>query len=120
MVVGSWWLVVSQRVIRVTLRKTFRNHVNEAGEGSSAAKLFALGISWFNTCNCAWLLITAQQLNCVGEIQIGIRSEAKTAVKAGCINYKCAEIIKIAMGGYPTKKYQLKWQNEKTSDSRLK
>ena len=30
MVVGSWWLVVSQRVIRVTLRKTFRNHVNKA------------------------------------------------------------------------------------------
>ena len=62
LVVGGWWLVVSQRVIRVTLRKTFRNHVNEAGGGSSAAKLFALGISWFNTCDCAWLLITVAQL----------------------------------------------------------
>ena len=46
----------------VTLRKMFRNHVNEAGGGSSAAKLFALEFSWFNTCNCAWFLITAAQL----------------------------------------------------------
>ena len=53
LVVGGWWLVMSQRVLPVTLRKTFRNHVNEAGGGSSAAKLFALEISWFNTCNCA-------------------------------------------------------------------
>ena len=61
---GGWWqtLVVSQRVSPVTLRTTFRNHVNEAGGGSSAAKLFALEIFWFNTCNCAWLLITAAQL----------------------------------------------------------
>ena len=43
--VGSWWLVVSQRVIRVTLRKTFRNHVNVASEASSCAKLFAGEIS---------------------------------------------------------------------------
>ena len=54
--------MVSQRVIRVTLRKTFRNHVNKAGGGSSAAKLFGLGISWFSTCNCAWRLITAAQV----------------------------------------------------------
>ena len=43
----------------VKLRKTFRNHVNEAGEGFSAAKLFALKIS---LCNCARLLNTAAQL----------------------------------------------------------
>ena len=66
--VGRWWwwpwrsCPVSQRESCVTLRKTFRNHVNEAGRGSSAAKLFALEFSWFNTCNCAWLLITAAQL----------------------------------------------------------
>ena len=59
LVVGGWWLVVSQRVLPVTLRKTFRNHVNEAEGGSSAVKLFALEISWFNTCNCTWLLNTA-------------------------------------------------------------
>ena len=52
-------VVVSQRVLRVTLRKTFRNHVNEAGVGSSAAKLFTLKIS---LCNCARLLITSAQL----------------------------------------------------------
>ena len=34
--------------IMCTLRKTLRNHVNEAGGGSSAAKLFASEISWFN------------------------------------------------------------------------
>ena len=53
---------MSQRVSPVTLRKTFRNHVNEAGGGSSCAKLFALEISRFNMCNCAWLLNTAAQL----------------------------------------------------------
>ena len=51
--------VVSQRVIRVTLRKTFRNYENEARGGSSAAKLFALEIS---LCNCARLLNIAAQL----------------------------------------------------------
>ena len=40
--------VVSQRESCVKLRKTFRNHVNAAGVGSSAAKLFASEISWFN------------------------------------------------------------------------
>ena len=60
--VGSWWLVVSQRVSCVKLRKTFRHHVNEAAGGFSAAKLFALEISWFNTYDCAWLLITAAQM----------------------------------------------------------
>ena len=39
--------VVSQRESCVKLRKTFRNHVNAAGVGSSAAKLFASEISWF-------------------------------------------------------------------------
>ena len=51
--------MVSQRVVPVTLRKTFRNHVNEAGGVSYAAKLFALEICW---CNCARLLNTAAQL----------------------------------------------------------
>ena len=86
---GGWWqtLVVSQRVSPVTLRTTFRNHVNEAGGGSSAAKLFALEISWFNTCNCAWLLITAAQL-CRRNSDKNYISEAKTVVKAGCIVYR--------------------------------
>ena len=85
LVVGGWWLVVSQRVIRVTLRKTFRNHVNEAGEGSSAAKLFAL--EFLGSTRAIARGFSSQQLNCVGKIQIGIRSEAKAAkVKAGCIN----------------------------------
>ena len=70
---------MSQRESCVTLRKTFRNHVNEAGEGSSAAKLFALKIF---SCNCARLLNTASmQFNCVDEIQIEIGSERKTLVK---------------------------------------
>ena len=51
--------VVSQRDSCVKLRKTFRNHVNEAGVGSSAAKLFTLKIS---SCNCARLFNTAAQL----------------------------------------------------------
>ena len=68
---------MSQRESCVTLRKTFRNHVNEAGGRSSAAKLFALEISWFNTCNCAWLLITAAQL-CRHNSD---RNEAKIVVK---------------------------------------
>ena len=50
------------RVLRVAFRKTFRNHVNEARGGSSAAKLFDLKISWCGTCNRAWLLNTAAQL----------------------------------------------------------
>ena len=41
--------LVSQRDLCITLRKTFRNNVNEAGEGSSPPKLFALRISWFRT-----------------------------------------------------------------------
>ena len=69
--------VVSQRKSCVTLRKTFRNHGNEAGGGSSAAKLFALEISWFNMCNCAKLLITVVQL-CRRNSD---RNEAKTVVK---------------------------------------
>ena len=36
---------MSQRESCVTLRKTFRNHVNEAGGGSSAAKLFAINFN---------------------------------------------------------------------------
>ena len=68
--------VVSQRESCVTLRKMFRNHVNEARGGTSAAKLFALEISWFNMCNCAWLLITAAQL-CRRNSD---RNEAKTVV----------------------------------------
>ena len=51
--------VVSQRVLRVTLRKTFRYYVNEAGVGSSAAKLFTLEIP---LCNRARLLNTSAQL----------------------------------------------------------
>ena len=51
--------VVSQRDSCVKLRKTFRNHVNEAEGVSSAAKLFAGEIS---RCNCARLLNTAAQL----------------------------------------------------------
>ena len=51
--------VVSQRDSCVKLRKTFRYHVNEAGVGSSAAKLFTLKIS---SCNCARLFNTAAQL----------------------------------------------------------
>ena len=43
--------MVSQRVSCVKLRKTFRKHVKEAAGGSSAAKLFALKISF----NCARL-----------------------------------------------------------------
>ena len=39
--------VVSQRESCVKLRKTLRNHVNEARGASSAAKLFALEISRF-------------------------------------------------------------------------
>ena len=68
---------MSQRVSCVTLRKTFRNHVNVAGGGSSAANLFALEIYWFNTCNCAWLLITAAHL-CRRNSD---RNEAKIVVK---------------------------------------
>ena len=63
--------VMSQRESCVTLRKTFRNHVNEAGGGSS------LEISWFNMCNCARLLITTAQL-CRRNSD---RNEAKTVVK---------------------------------------
>ena len=77
MVVAVAVAVVSQRVSCVKLRKTFRNHVNEAGGGSSAAKLFALEISWFNMCNCAWLLVPAAQL-CRRNSD---RNEAKTVVK---------------------------------------
>ena len=51
--------VVSQRDSCAKLRKTFRNHVNEAGGVSSAAKLFAGDIS---RCNCARLLNTVAQL----------------------------------------------------------
>ena len=82
-VVGRWWwwsslsCPVSQRESCVTLRKTFRNHVNEAGEGSSVAKLFALEISRSNMCNCARLLNTAAQL-CRRNSD---RNEAKTVVK---------------------------------------
>ena len=61
-------------------RSVTSNHVNEAGVGSSAAKLFTLKIS---LCNCARLLNTAEQqlksqFNCVDEIQIEIRSERKS------------------------------------------
>ena len=48
-VVSDVRYLVSQRDLCVTLRKTFRDNVNEAGEGSSPAKLFALEISWFRT-----------------------------------------------------------------------
>ena len=105
--------VVSQRVSCVKLCKTFRNHVNEAGGGSSAAKLFALEISWFNMCNCAWLLVTAAQL-CRRNSDSS--NEAKTVVKLQtalqvCIvewwDYKNGE-------GWISDKH---WQNEKTSDS---
>ena len=72
--------MVSQRVSCVKLRKTFRNHVNEAAGGSSAAKLFALKISF----NCARLLNTAAQL-CRNSIQIEVRIEKKLSSK-GCIN----------------------------------
>ena len=83
--VGRWWwwsslsCPVSQRESCVTLRKTFRNHVNDAGGGSSAAKLFALEISLFNTCNCAWLLIIAAQLKLCR--RNSDRNEAKIVVK---------------------------------------
>ena len=69
--------VVSQRVSCVKLRKTFRNHVNAATEASSFAKLFALEISLFNMCNCAWLLVTAAQM-CRRNSD---RNEAKTVAK---------------------------------------
>ena len=72
-------MVVSQRVLRVTLRKTFRNHVNEAGVCSSAAKLFTLKIS---LCNYARLLNTAAQLFRRNSDK---RSERKMSSK-GCIN----------------------------------
>ena len=84
--VGRWWwwwwsslsCPVSQRESCVKLRKTFRYHVNEAGGGSSAAKLFALEFSCCNTyCNCAWLLIRAAQL-CRRNSD---RNEEKTVVK---------------------------------------
>ena len=69
-VVVGWWqtLVVSQRESCVTLRKTFRNHVNAATEPSSCAKLFASEISWFN-CNSAIACgFSTQQLNYFDEI----------------------------------------------------
>ena len=68
-------VVVSQRVLRVTLRKTFRNYENEARgvpplQSYLLLKTFCAIARGFST----------QQLNCVDEIQIEIRSERKTVV----------------------------------------
>ena len=79
-VVGRWWwwrLVVSQRVSCVKLRKTFRNHVKEAAGGSSAAKLFALKISF----NCARLFNTAGSSTVSKFNSDRVRIERKTVVK---------------------------------------
>ena len=88
-VVGWWWrsCPVSQRVTPVTLRKTLRNHVNAAAEASSAAKLFVSAFSWFNNCNCAWLLNTTAQLFRRNSFRyIEIRSDQAKLSSKGCIN----------------------------------
>ena len=74
--------VVSQRESCVKLRKTFRNHVNAAGVGSSAAKLFASEISWFNYSAIARGFST-QQLNYFDEIHSDIQK--LEVIKQSCL-----------------------------------
>jgi len=69
-------MVVSQRDLRVTLRKTFRNHVDMTGGVPPPQSYLLLKF----LCAIARGFST-QQLNCFDEIQIEIRSEKKTVVK---------------------------------------
>ena len=72
---GGWWqtLVVSQRVSPVTLRTTFRNHVNEAGELEEVPPLQSYLLSKFlGSTRAIARGFSSQQLNCVDEIQIKI------------------------------------------------
>ena len=71
--------MVSQRVIRVTLRKTFRNHVNEAG-GVPPLQSYLL-LKFLGSTRAIARGFSTQQLDCVDEIQIEIISERKTVVK---------------------------------------
>ena len=64
--------VVSQRVIRVTLRKTFRNYENES-RGVPPLQSYLL-LKFL----CA--IARGFSINCIEEIQIEIRSERKTVV----------------------------------------
>ena len=97
--------MVSQRETCVTLRKTFRDHVNAATEPSSCAKLFASEISWFNYSAIACGFST-QQLNYFDEIHSDIQK--LEVIKQSCPQ-RAVQVTKNGDGRILDKKERIVW-----------